>query len=181
MISDALVAFVPIGSPLSLIGAAGAAIPSGVIDLLGQGVGTAPQNIIGTRSTFGTDMGIGDRRPEINVAIGTAIIAASSSTLKIALQAAADQGAGGAYQPSTWTDIVSEDGITAANLVAGAVPFRVPFLPTFPPGLMPRYLRLLFSISSLGAFSAGSVASATVTRNRDDQANKYSAKNFTVA
>ena len=181
MITDALVAFIPAGSPLSLIGAGSATFRSNVIDLLGQGVGTAPLNIIGvTATTFGTDMGVGGKRPEINVTIGTQPVVVAASTLKIALQAAEDQGAGGGYQPSTWVDVVSQDGLTAANLTIGAVPFRVPYLPTFPPGLLPRYLSLQFTLSSLGAFTAGAIASALVTMVRDDQANKFAAKNFRV-
>jgi hypothetical protein len=187
MITDALVAFLPIGSNLSLVGGVGIEFTSNVVDLLGAGVGVAPPNIIGTRTTFGTDMGVGSKRPELNVSIGTALVANTASTiLRIALQAAADQGAAGNYQPSTWTDIVSEDGIALSNLTAGAVPFRVPYLPTFPPSLMPRYLRLKFSPQiggtyPSGSFSAGTIASALVTMVRDDMAQKYAAKNFAVA
>lgn len=187
MIIDALVSFVPIGGNLSLVAGAGVTIPSqSIIDLLGQGVGTAPANIIGTRTTFGTDQGVGGKRPELNVVVGTAVTAAAGTTLKAALQAAADQGAAGNYQPSTWKDVVSQDNIALADLVAGAVIFRTPFLPTMPPGLMPRYLRLLFSpsinnITPSGNFTAGTIASAVVTMARDDQANKYAGRNFAVA
>lgn len=187
MITDSLVAFVPIGGNLSLVGGAGIAIPStNIVDLLGQGVGTAPANIIGTASVFGTDEGIGGKRPELNVTIGTAVTAAAGTTLKVALQAAIDQGAAGNYQPGAWTDIVSQDNIALANLIAGAVILRSPFLPTMPPGLRPRYLRLLFSpqinnTTPSGNFTAGTIASALVTMVRDDQANKYAAKNFGVA
>jgi hypothetical protein len=187
MIFDALVSFVPNGAPLSLVGGVGVTFPSSIVDLLGAGVGVPPPNIIGTRTTFGTDQGVGGRRPELNVVIGTALVAGTGGTLlKAALQAAQDQGAAGAYQPGTWRDIVSEDNIAPADAVAGAVIFRVPYLPTFPPGFMPRYLRLLFSPMSVtalpaGNFSAGTIGSAMVTMIRDDQANKYAAKNFAVA
>lgn len=181
MITDALVAFVPLGGNLSLVGAASATIASSVFDLIGPGVGQPPGNIIGNAALFGTDEGVGGKRPELNISIGTAVVAASSSTLKIALQAAPDTGAAGGYLPGTWSDIVSQDGLTAALLVANAVPFRTPFLPTMPPGLRPRYMRLLFTISSLGALTAGTVSSALVTMVRDDQANKYAARNYSVA
>lgn len=189
MITDALVAFLPIGSNLSLVGGSATEFFSNVLDLLGAGVGVAPPNIIGTRTTFGTDLGVGGKRPEINVTIGTAVTANIANTvLRIALEAAADQGAAGNYQPSTWTNIVSEDAIALSNLTAGAVPFRVPFLPTFPPGLMPRYLRLRFSpqLSTTNAypsgdFLTGTIASALITNVRDDWAAKYAAKNFSVA
>ena len=186
MITDASVAFVPVGAPLSLVGGVGITFASNVLDLLGQGVGTAPQNIIGTRTVFGTDQGVGGLRPELNVTVGTAFVASTGGTLlKIALQAAADQGAA-TYQPGTWKDIVSQDSIAPSDLTAGAVPFRTPFLPTMPPGLMPRYLRLLFSPMSAtalpaGNFSAGTILSALVTMVRDDLSQKYAAKNFVVA
>jgi len=202
MITDSLVAFVPIGGNLSLVGGAAAAIPStSTIDLLGQGVGTAPQNIIGTgRTVFGTDLGVGGKRPELNVTIGTALAAAAGTTLKVALQAAQDTGLAGGFQPGTWIDIDSEDGIGLANVanplstgiagVAGAVIFRSPWIPTFPPGFMPRYLRLLFTPQTVSAgvttspggnFTAGTIASALVTMVRDDWAAKFANKNFSVA
>jgi hypothetical protein len=188
MLTDSLLAFVPNGSNLSLVGAAGVAIPSGVLDLLGVGVGQAPQSIIGNVTTFGEDPGIGGKRSEIQINIGTALVAGvAGTTLSIALQGAADTGAGGGYQPSTWTDIADQDNIALANLTAGAVPFRFPFLPSMPPGLRPRFLRLLFSpTSSAGAkpsgdFSAGTILFAGVVTVRDDWAVKYAARNYTVA
>ena len=186
MITDALVALVPIGSPLSLVAGAGLSIPSMVFDLLGAGVGVAPPNIIGNATTFGEDPGVGGVRPELNITIGTALAGAAGLMLKAALQGAADQGAAGNYQPSTWTDIASQDSISLANGVAGAVIARFPFLPTMPASLRPRFLRLLFSPMTAtalpsGAFTAGTIASALVTMVRDDQANKFAAANYKVA
>jgi hypothetical protein len=190
MRSDAQLAFVAIGSPLSLVGASGIAIASGIIDLLGQGVGTAPQNIIGTQSaTFGAPdaMGVGGTRPELNVIVGTALAGTAGNTLNVALQGAADQGSAGNYQPSTWNNIINQDGITLAEAAANTVIFRTPWLPPMPANLRPRYLRLLFSpATSSGAipsgdFTAGTILSAIVTLVRDDQFNKYAQKNFTVA
>lgn len=186
MLIDALLSFVPIGGNLSLVGAAGTPIPSGVIDLLGAGVGVAPPSIIGTATLFGTDMGVGSNRPELNVSIGTAVTGAAGLLMKIALQAAPDLGVGGNFQPGAWTDIVSQDGIALTNLTANAVPFRTPWLPTMPPGLLPRYLRLLFSPMTVAAlpsgnFTAGTIASAVVTTVRDDYAARYAAKNYKVS
>jgi len=189
MLTDALLSFVPAGSPLSLVGASGATFPStNTIDLLGNGVGQAPTSIIGSeRSTFGMDPGVGGLRPELMVAVGTAFVAGVAGTLlKIALQGAADSGSGGGYQPGTWYDIVSQDGIAPSNLTAGAVPFRASWLPDFPAGLQPRFLRLLFSPMSVtalpaGDFSAGTIAFALVTTVRDDYAIKYAPKNYTVS
>ena len=185
MILDALVSFVPLNAPLSLVGAAGVVFNSQVFDLLGAGVGVAPPNIIGTRTTWGTDEGVGGKRPELQVNIGTAVVAGVAGTLlKIALQGAPDTPV--TYQPGTWQDIVSQDDISPANLTAGAVPFRCPFIPTMPPGLQPRYLRLQFSPMSAtalpaGDFSAGTISFAGVTMVRDDWAAKYQPKNFSVA
>lgn len=187
MRSDALVAFIPIGAPLSLVGGVGITFRSTIIDLLGSGVGTAPPSIIGNAALFGTDMGVGGKRPELNIGVGTAFTVNTAGTLlKIALQAAPDLGVGGNYQPGAWTDVVSQDNIAVANLTAGAIPFRSPWIPDMPPGLRPRYMSLLFSPMSAtalpaGNFSAGTIAFALVTTTRDDQANRYAARNYSVS
>lgn len=181
MRTDSSVAFVPIGAPLSLVAAAGSSIPSTkTVDLLGSGVGTAPANIIGNASVFGTDMGVGGLRPELNISVGTAFATATSATLNVQLQAAPDQGAAGAYQPGTWQTIVESGQLTAAQLAAGTVIFRNPFPPAFPANLSPRYMRLLFVTPAGASFTAGTIASALVTEVRDDQANKFAAANYTV-
>jgi len=186
MITDALVAFVPIGGNLSLVAGAGLTIRSGIIDLLGAGVGVAPPNIIGNAALFGEDAGVGGIRPELNITIGTGLTGAAGQLLKVALQAAVDLGVGGNYQPGAWVDIASQDGITMANAVAGAVVARFPFLPTMPANLRPRFLSLLFSPMTAtalpsGSFTTGTIASALVTMVRDDQANKFAAANYKVA
>ena len=66
MLIDSLVSFLTPGFPLSVVGAAGVAIPSNVIDLLGLGVGTTPPSIIGNRTLFGMDPGIGWPRGQAN-------------------------------------------------------------------------------------------------------------------
>ena len=190
MITDNLLSFVPLGSPLSLVGGSGVAIPSTIVDLLGLGVGVAPSNQIwGNTTVFGQadGMGVGNQRPELNVVVGTAATGAAGLTLNVALQCAADQGAAGAYQPSTWYNIGGQDGITISQLAANTVIFRSPWLPPFPANDRPRYLRLLFSpVSSggavpSGAFTAGTISSALVVMSRDDQFNKYAAKNYSVS
>lgn len=182
MLTDALLAFVPIGGNLSLVGPASSVFLSNVVDQLGVGVGVAPPSIIGNQSTFGQDGGVGGLRPELNISIGTAVVATASSTLKIAFQGAPDPGAAGNYTPAAgaWVDIASQDGITAANLTANAIPMRFPWLPTMPPNLRPRFYRLAFTISSLGSFTAGTIASALVTTVRDDYAARYAQKNYSV-
>ncbi len=189
MISDQLVAFVPIGAPLSLVGGAGVSIRSNIYDLMGQGVGVPPPNIWGNTTVFGQadGMGVGNQRPELNVTIGTALAGAAGLTLNARFQGAIDTGLAGNYQPGPWVDFASQDGITLANGAANTVIMRLPWLPPFPANFRPRFLSLLFSpVSSGGAepsgnFTAGTIASAIVVMSRDDYAVKFAAKNFTVA
>jgi hypothetical protein len=179
MRSDALLAFVPIGGNLSLVtGGANAVASTNVIDLMGVGVGVAPPNIIGNAAVFGTDMGIGGFRPEINCVTGNSNWAGGTS-LTVALQGAVDSGAGGNYQPGTWITFGEVPGLTTAQLLANTVIGRLPWLPAWPSSTLPRYLRLLFT--PVGTFTTGVIASAIVTTVRDDQANKFAAANYKVA
>lgn len=182
MRSDALVAFVPIGGNLSLVAAAGVDIPStNIIDLLGNGVGQAPTNIIGNATLFGEDAGIGGFRPEINAVIGTSLVTSNAATLNTALQAAADTGVGGGYLPDTWRTLAETGELAVSDLVAGTVFARFPFLPAFPANLRPRFLRLLFQVPAATAFTAGTVSAALVTFVRDDLANKFASRNYNVS
>lgn len=178
MITDALVNFVAPGAPLSCVGATGASFASNIIDLIGSGVGTAPQNIIGTRTVFGSDTGLGAIKPQVEAAVGTAFATSNSATLNVQFQAAIDDGT---YNPGTWQTLVETGPIAAANLTAAAVFARFDWPPAFPVSLMPRFLRLNFVTPSGTAFTAGTVAFAIVTMVRDDYAEKYAAKNYTVA
>lgn len=183
MITDAMLSFVPIGGNLSLIAAAGVDVPSpNTIDLLGNGVGVAPTSIYGNTAVFGSPdaMGVGGIRPELNVTIGTALASGGAATLNVALQAAIDTGLAGGYLPGTWETIVESGEISVAEGTANTVIFRCPWLPPFPANLRPRYLRLLFQVPAGLTFTAGTIASALVTTVRDDQFNKYAAKNYTV-
>ena len=173
MRSDAQLAFVPIGGNLPILGAA---VPSNVLDILGQGVGQAPGNIIGNRTLFGADVGIGAFRPEIAAAVGNAFL--GGTAINMALQAAPDTGVGGAYQPGPWVTLGETGAVPLATLIAGAKIGRLPFLPAMPENLNPRYLRLLFTPT--GTFTGGTIAYALVTFVRDDQANKFAAKNYTA-
>ena len=177
MRSDSLLSFVPIGGNLSLVTGGANAVASNVIDLLGNGVGVAPTSIIGTATVFGTDMGIPQMRPEINVTTGLANWAGGTS-LTVALQGAVDAGTP-TYQPGTWITFGEVPGLTTAQLLASTVIGRLPWLPAWPQNVLPRFLRLLFT--PVGTFTVGVIASAIVTIVRDDQANKYAAKKYKVA
>lgn len=188
MITDALLSFVPIGGNLSLVAAAGVDVPStNTIDLLGLGVGVvAPSTssgnpIIGNVSTFGSPdaMGVGGMRPELNVTIGTALVADTGApTLNVQLQAAADDGTG---NPSTWQTIGESGEISVAQGTANTVVARLPWLPPFPENLRPRFLRLNFAIPAATNFSAGTIASALVTVVRDDWFNRQAARNYDMS
>jgi hypothetical protein len=177
MILDAQLSFVPIGGNLAVTSAAIAG--PNVIDLLGQGVGTAPASIFGNVTLFGAPdaMGVGGPRPELNVVLGGSNWAGGTS-LNVALQGAKDLGTP-TYLPDTWNTFAETGLILTANLLANTVVARFPWLPPFPANLRPRYLRLLFTPA--GTFTTGAIASATVTLVRDDQFNKYAANNYKVA
>lgn len=184
-IYDSLLSFVAIGGNLSLVGGAGVAIPSSVIDLLGTGTGTAPK-IIGNATLFGEDAGEGEVKPRIMVGIGTALVTATAALLKIALQAAPDAGTP-TYLPGTWQDLISIDGIALANLGANAS-VELPWPSVLPPPTFrPRFYRLLFSpvlatgALSTGNFSAGTIAFASMTRVPDEPANRRTPRNYTLA
>ncbi len=176
MILDSQLSFVPIGGNLTILGAA-VASPN-VIDLLGQGVGTAPQNIFGTPTVFGAPdaMGVGGPRPDLNVTIGAAFV--SGTSLNVALQGAIDSGTP-TYAPGTWNTFEETGAILTANLTANTVIMRLPWVPPFPAGLRPRYLRLLFTPA--GTFTLGTISSALVTFVRDDYFARFAAKNYSVA
>lgn len=175
MITDALVNFVPIGSAVAILGVA---VPSNVYDVLGSGVGTAPANIIGNRTLFGSDVGIGGVRPQLQVATGLAFVTAAGATLNCAMQGAPDTGAAGNYQPGAWQTLEETGALTAAQLAAATLFARFDWPPAFPANLNPRFYRLLFTPSA--AFTAGTIANAIVTMVRDDQANKFAPRAYTV-
>ena len=194
MRSDASLAFVPIGGNLSLVGGAGVLIPSSnIIDLLGQGVGTAPQNIIGNTAAtgfnsgnFGTDVGIGRYLAQVQVALGsTTVTTSNSATLNVQFQGAEDPGSGSSYTPSTWQTFAETGYLTLTqlnNAITQGYPIaRFDFPPAFPANFAPRFLRLAFQPLAATNFTAGIIAYALVTTVRDDLGQKYAAKNFAVA
>ncbi len=186
MLTDALLSFQSLGSPLSLVAGAGVDVRApNIIDLLGLGVGVvAPSNgnpIIGNTTTFGQAdaMGVGGLRPDLVVTIGTALVADTGTpTLTVQLQAAADDGTG---NPGTWQTLGESGEITAAQGTAGAIIARLPWLPPFPVNLRPRFLSLNFAIPAATSFTDGTIASALVAALRDDPFQTQAARNYTVA
>ena len=182
MITDALLNFVGIGSPLSCVGVAGSNFRSSVIDELGQGVGTAPLNIIGNKSVFGADMGIDWVKPRVIVTVGTAFTTSTSATLNIQFQGSVDSGAAGTppYSPNAWATYVETGAIAASNLTANAQ-FRLDFPTAIPFSALPRFYSLNFLPLSTASFTAGTISSAIVALVTDDYKMAYAAKNFAVA
>lgn len=182
MLIDSLVSFSPIGSNLSLVAGVGISVASNVLDLLGAGVGVAPPNIIGNATLFGEESGLGAIKPQVQVNVGVAPVANTGTpTLNIAFQAAPDTAV--TFLPGTWQTLVETGPLTVAQLAAAVAKYpvaRFDWPPAFPPGLQPRYLRLLYQIPAGTNFSAGTIASAIVTMVRDDLAQRYAANNFTV-
>ncbi len=182
MLIDSLVSFLPIGSNLALSTATAGVVYSNVIDLSGGGgPGNPPGggNIIGNATVFATDQGIGVRKPEVQVSVGTAATSGNSATLTVQFQMAPDTAV--TYAAGTYVTLSEVPGITVAQMTANAIIARFDFPPAQLPGNLGRYLRLAFQTAASTAFTAGTIASAPVTMDRDDNANKYSAANFTVA
>lgn len=168
MIADAKVGFVFPNAPLSLVAAAGVDVPTNPYDMLGDGPGTAVRNIHGNATLPGQAdaMGTGKPRPELFVAIGTALAAGvGTPTLNVQLQAAPDDGAN---NPGTYQVLGESGEITVAQGIAGRIIARLPWLPPFPANLRPRFIRLNFAIPAGTTFSAGTIASALVVTERDD-------------
>lgn len=182
MLLDAKLAFVPVGAPLSLVAAVGVAIPStNVIDLIGPGVGQPMANFTGNAALPGQadGMGVGMMRPELVVAIGTALVAGTGTpTLNVQLQGAPDNGAN---LPGTYTTFGESGEITVAQGIANRVIARLPWLPPWPFNSRPRFLRLNFAVPAAVNFSAGTIAYAVVSTVRDDPYHLQAAKNYTVA
>lgn len=179
MLIDALVSFIGPNTPLSLIGGAGVAIPSNVIDLIGAGVGVAPPNIFGNSTVFGMDAGIGQPRMQSEVVVTTAFVTANGASLNIAFQGAPDTGAVGGYLPGAWTTLEETGPMAVALLTLSAIIYRPDWPPAVPPNFRPRFLRLLFQPSAGANFTAGAVL-APSTMGRDDVANLYQPRNFSL-
>ncbi len=175
MITDQLVSFLP---PESNIPILAAPVSSEIYDILGLGLGITPaegNRIIGTRTLFGADTGIGGVKPQVQCAVGANAFVGGTS-LNAAFQGAKDDGTG---NPDTWQTFIETGAIVTANLTANAVFGRFDWPPEFPVGFQPRFLRILFT--PVGTFSVGVVAYSVVTMGRPDNANRFAGKNFVVA
>jgi hypothetical protein len=164
---DSLTAFVLPGGAASLIGAASATIQiGGIYDLLGQGVGTAPANIIGTNrlnSFYGVDPGAGKGKPEIEITFGVSPVGAG--TFAYALQYAPDTGVAGGYQPGTW-ETAYATSFSAATEYSTADAVRLDVAPSPPNTPQPRYVRVVMIPATGDHMTAGSVSFAGIVMAR---------------
>ena len=175
MMLDASLTFVPPGAPQSLVVGGAVTTQLGqVIDILGQGPGTAPANIIGNATVFGEDAGIGIWKLDLQINIGTAPVGGNNN---FALQGAVDSGSAGGYLPGTWETFAETGSKTPAQLLVNSV-VRMAMPPTPPDMPTPRYYRLV-AISS-AAVTAGTVTAAFPVQGRDDLQNKFAANNYVV-
>ena len=173
---DSQLFFVSPGTPLSLVGGAGVAIPSDVIDLFGLGVGVPiTTNIIGTPTVWGSDFGIGTRKVQIECVVGTSLATADAATLNAAMQLAPDDTTG---NPGAWQTVLETGELTAAQLPTGTIFARFDWPPVFPVTLRPRFARILFQVPATLLFTAGTIAYAIGVPLRDDQSNRQAAKNY---
>lgn len=180
---DASVGFVIAGAPpQSLVAAAGVAIQIGqILDLLGSGVGTAPQNIIGQPTLFGMEPGAGLIKPRIRTITGTAAATANSATLNLQLQYAADLGSGSGYQPGAWTTVVETGALAASVLAANTILPELEFEPAFLTAVpRPRYIRVNGVIPSATNFTAGTITLCTPMIGDDVFSNKQAGRNYSV-
>ena len=190
MLDAAIPPFIsPNGPAVSAVGAAGASIIfPGIIDVMGIGVGFAPPNIIGNPGSgfFGTDMGLGIWKLDVQVNIGVAFTTADAATGNFSLQGAPDTGSAGGYLPGTWEDFAETGAKAVTELVAatvnGAGVFRLAFPPAPPATLTPRYYRMIMKVPSGLVFTAGTIAAAFCVQGRDDlQSAMRAASNYVVA
>ena len=186
MLTDSLLNFVPPGGNLSMVGGAGISIvmaPGGVaLDMLGAGVGVAPPSIIGQSfGTFGADLGIGVRKALLECVVGTAFATGNAATWNLALQFAADQGAAGGYLPDTWYTAISTGAQAVALAPAGARIARFDWAAVFPTTLRPRFARLIMLFPAATNLSAGTIAHALLTLDRDDLSIQQAQRNYSVS
>jgi len=192
MLDTGLPSFVPPnGPPVSVIGAAGASIIfPGIIDVMGVGPGFAPPNIIGNPASgfFGTDMGLGIWKLDIQINVGVAFTTSTSATGEFCIQGAPDTGSSGNYQPGTWEDFATTGAKAASELVAattlGKGVFRMAMPPAPPATLTPRFYRMIMRVapSASGIFTAGTITAAFMVQGRDDFFSaQQAASNYVVA
>jgi hypothetical protein len=144
---------------------------TGVYDTAGLGVGVPVTNITGivnkAAAVFGNDLGTGGplaSGPQLVAYVGTAFTAGGAATLQVQLQAAIDNGSGGA---GTWNTILQTNAYALATLIAAAkiADFSVP--PGYPGVGYPRFYRLNYVVAT-GPMTAGTISYAGLLTGIDN-------------
>lgn len=181
MLNDALVSFGL--APFSIVGGAGVATASSVIDLLGLGVNVPNNTIIGNATVFGSDPGVDWPRAQGQVIVSTPFVTANAATMNFAYQGAVDAGAG---VPGTWQTIVESGYLAVTDLDSvaatdpdGAIAWQFDFEPTHPISFRPRFLRVLCQPLVATNFTAGAVR-IPVTTGLDQYKQKFQARNYVM-
>jgi len=179
---DSATAFVQPNSAFSLIGVAGSDLQIGnVVDLMGVGVGVAPPNIIGNRSLYGVDPGIGFK-PVVEINILAGLATGNAMTAEFAIQYAPDTGSAGGYLPGTWEN-ASTTGPKAVSEYPAGTQIRMD-LPPAPPDQQlppPRYIRAVLVGEAAKNLNAGTVQFAGIVMSRTDPVNKNAPNNYVQA
>ena len=179
MLTDSLLNLVAPATPLSLVLGAGVGAASAVIDTMGNGVGTAPQNIWGNAAVIGADFGIGDNRLLIESLVGTAFATGTAATLNVQFQGAPDTGVGGGYAAGAWQTYSETGQLTAAQLTSGYA-IRMDYPAAVLANARPRFIRPFYIVLAATTFTAGTIAAAVMSGSRDDQNNRFMPSNFLV-
>ena len=176
MLIDSLISFVPPGSALSMVGGAGVGLPSSVVDLLGLGVGVAPQNIIGEATTFGMDPGIGWPRLQAQISVVAALTTGTGATANFKYQAAAEDAT--THLPVSWVTVIESGEIAVTDMDAiGDIVWQFDLTPVHPLSFRPRFLRVLAQVSDGDTFTAGSIV-IPVTTGLDQWRAGQTPKNY---
>lgn len=178
MLIDVLVSFIPPGSTLVVTGGSGAGFRSGIIDLLGLGVGVAPANIIGNATTFGSDPGIDWPRAQAQIGVKTALVTATGATMNFKYQGAAEDAT--THLPVTWKTIVESGDIAVTDMDGiGDIVWQFDFEPVHPLSFRPRFLSVLAQVSAAASFTAGAVV-IPVSLGLDQLKNFQTPNNYVV-
>ena len=114
-----------------------------VIDITGAGSGNAPSMIGGNGGTLGEDYGLGDgvTTPYLYLTVSTA--GTGSGTLTVLIEAAPDNGSNA---PGTWSQLYESTAFVGTSLTGGSV-LLVPLPPRLPGEALPRFYRLVYTVS----------------------------------
>lgn len=146
------------------------AASTNVYDTANLGVGVPVTNITGiangATAVFGEDIGGGGplaSGPIMAALVGATFTAGGAATMQVQLQAAVDNGSGGA---GTWDTIAETDALPVALLTQGTYLAKFPVPTRYPGQGFPRFYRLNYVVAT-GPMTAGTI-SAWLNTGVDD-------------